>query len=149
MNRYLTFLNNYLGNERSRDRLYTALDLFEYPELIDTVKHKSGIYIIMSPSQKFIYPLGASPIIYIGTSNDLHRRLKEHIKYYGIAVEHWKDHTRWIYGRYNYIISYGGKVYYMLTQGRETNKALESKALEGFYDRFGALLAGNGAFSFR
>lgn len=149
MNRYLTFLNNYLGNERSRDRLYTALDLFEHTELIDTVKHKSGIYIIMSPSQKFIYPLGASPIIYIGTSNDLHRRLKEHIKYYGIAVEHWKDHTRWIYGRYNYIISYGGKVYYMLTQGRETNKALESKALEGFYDRFGALPVGNGAFSFR
>ena len=39
--------------------------------------------------------------------------------------------------------------YYMLTQGRETNKALESKALEGFYDKFGALPVGNGAFSFR
>ena len=149
MNRYLTFLNNYLGYERSRDRIYTALDLFEHQELIDKVKHKPGIYIIMSPTQKFIYPFGASPIIYIGTSNDLNRRLKEHIKYYGIAFEHMKDNTRWIYGRYNYIIKYGGKVYYMLTQGRETNKALESKALEGFYDKFGALPVGNGAFSFR
>ena len=149
MNRNLTFLNNYLGCERPKDRLYTALDLFEKPELIDTIQHKSGIYIIMSPTQKFIYPRSASPIIYIGTSNDLHRRLKEHIKYYGIAVEHWKDNTRWIYSRYNYIIAYGGRVYYMLTQGRETNKALESKALEGFYDKFGALPVGNGAFSFR
>ena len=43
----------------------------------------------------------------------------------------------------------GGRVYYMLTQGRETNNALESKALEGFYDKFGALPVGNGTFSFR
>ena len=149
MNRILTFLNNYLGYKRPQDRLYTALDLFEEPELIDTIQHKAGIYIIMSPTQEFVYPLGASPIIYIGTSNDLHRRLKEHIKYYKIAVEHWRDHSRWIYSRYNYIISYGGMVYYMLIQGRETNKALESKALEGFYDKFGALPVGNGAFSFR
>ena len=149
MNRNLTFLNNYLGYKRSQDRIYTALDLFEKPELIDTIQHKSGIYIIISPTQKFVYPLGSSPIIYIGTSNNLHRRLKEHIKYYQIAGEHWRDHSRWIYSRYNYIISYGGRVYYMLTQGRETNKALESKALEGFYDKFGALPVGNGAFTFR
>lgn len=149
MNRNLTFLNNYLGYKRPQDRIYTAVDLFEEPELIDTIQHKSGIYIIMSPTQKFVYPLGVSPIIYIGKSNDLHRRLKEHIKYYKIAKEHWKDHSRWIYSRYNYIISFGGKVYYMHTQGRETNKALESKALEGFYDKFGALPVGNGAFSFR
>ena len=149
MNRNLTFLNKYLGYKRSQDRIYTALDLFEKPELIDAIQHKSGIYIIMSPTQKFVYPLGTSPIIYIGTSNNLHRRLKEHIKYYQLAVEHWRDLSRWIYSRYNYIISYGGRVYYMHTQGRETNKALESRALEGFYDKFGALPVGNGAFSFR
>lgn len=149
MNRNLTFLNNYLGFKRPQDRLYTALDLFEKQKLLDTVQHKSGIYIIMSPTQKFVYPRGTSSIIYIGTSNDLHRRLKEHIKYYNIAVAHWKDRSRWIYSRYNYIIAYGGRVYYLLTQGRETNKALESKALEGFYDKFGALPVGNGAFSFR
>ena len=149
MNSNLTFLNNYLGFKRPQDRLYTALDLFEEQEQLDTIQHKSGIYIIMSPTQKFVYPRGTSSIIYIGKSNDLHRRLKEHIKYYNIAVAHWKDHSRWIYSRYNYIIAYGGRVYYLLTQGRETNKALESKALEGFYDKFGALPVGNGAFSFR
>ena len=149
MNSNLTFLNNYLGFKRPQDRLYTALDLFEEQEQLDTIQHKSGIYIIMSPTQKFVYPRGTSSIIYIGKSNDLHRRLKEHIKYYNIAVAHWKDHSRWIYSRYNYIYAYGGRVYYLLTQGRETNKALESKALEGFYDKFGALPVGNGAFSFR
>ena len=62
MNRNLTFLNSYIGCERPKDKMYTALDLFIKPELIETVQHKSGIYIIMSPTQKFIYPLGASPM---------------------------------------------------------------------------------------
>ena len=82
MNRNMTFLKSYIGCERPKDKMYTALDLFIKPELIETVQHKSGIYIIMSPTQKFIYPLGASPIIYIGTSNDLPLRLIENIKYY-------------------------------------------------------------------
>ena len=44
----------------------------------------------------------------------------------------------------------------MRITGRENEKALESKAMEGFYDKYGALPVGNGAlpvgngaFSFR
>ena len=33
--------------------------------------------------------------------------------------------------------------------GSETNKSLESKVIQDFYDKFGAIPVGNGAFSFR
>jgi hypothetical protein len=41
------------------------------------------------------------------------------------------------------------EILYMRITGRENEKALESKAMEGFYDKYGALPVGNGAFSFR
>lgn len=53
------------------------------------------------------------------------------------------------YSRYNYAAAFGTDIYYMRITGRENEKNLESKAFEGFYDKYGALPVGNGAFSFR
>jgi len=38
----------------------------------------AGVYIITSFKTRFIYPEGTSRIIYIGKSDNLKRRLKEH-----------------------------------------------------------------------
>ncbi len=56
----------------------------EINELIDAdlnlIPTKSGVYIIKSHEQEFVYPKGTSPIIYIGMSHDLRERLRIHQK---------------------------------------------------------------------
>ena len=56
----------------------------------------------------------------------------------------------WSYSRYNYMRMEGGtELYYLRIQGKENSKALESKVLENYYDKYKALPVGNGAFSYR
>ncbi len=43
-----------------------------------TIPEESGIYIFVSPKQRFTYPNGTSKVIYIGTSKNLRYRLKTH-----------------------------------------------------------------------
>lgn len=97
----------------------------------------------------FRYPKKDSPVFYIGTSNHLKRRLKSHLKLYKEAKDDFNSNKNWQYSRYNYAVAFGADVYYMRITGREKEKSLESKAIEGFYDKYGALPVGNGAFSFR
>lgn len=46
-------------------------DLFVLPS-------KAGVYIIVSFKTKFIYPTGQSKVIYIGKTDSIRRRSKEH-----------------------------------------------------------------------
>ena len=57
--------------------------------------------------------------------------------------------TEWTYSRYNYFEAFKADCYFMRVIGSETNKSLESKVIQDFYDKFGAIPVGNGAFSFR
>ena len=65
------------------------------------------------------------------------------------AKADFNKHSSWNYCRYNYAVAFDADIFYMRITGRENEKALESKAMEGFYDKYGALPVGNGAFSFR
>ncbi len=142
----LSFLHSFARKER-----FTFL-----PDVLETNQYehlplKRGIYIFVSKNQKFIYPGGESRVFYIGKSDDLRRRIREHSrKYQEVCNENKRDFlSRWQYGRYYYAKAFGCDSYYLLTVGVEESKALESRILECFYDRFKALPVGNGAFSFR
>lgn len=47
---------------------------------MEEIPTKSGVYIIVSWDKSFIYPKSTSPVIYIGMSSNLRRRLRDHIK---------------------------------------------------------------------
>ena len=149
MKQWMRFIKEYISLNRI-DNIVGPIPLFEQEEYMNDISDKAGVYFFISKSKRYIYPKGESPIIYIGTSNNLRRRLKEHLKSFHIAQQHINEKDIWVYSRYNFMRMSGGfEVYYLRVQGRETAKCLESKVLEDFYDRYGALPVGNGAFSFR
>lgn len=116
-------------------------------EDLTDVSTASGVYIIVSPQTRFVYPKGESRIIYIGKANSMRRRLKEHQANLRNAMAD-RDDERWRFDRYNYMKYHGAKVYYYLCKGHQETKNLESKMIRLFYDRYGAMPVGNGARSF-
>ena len=114
-----------------------------------------GIYIISSTDgTKYVYPNGKkSPIIYIGKSDDLYRRLKdEHFtkglkrllenKDFGIA-----DNIQ-IASRYQYMYYNGSHVDVFKCRGYQESKILESIFMNQFYQKYRAIPVGNGARSY-
>lgn len=148
MKRGFEFLKGHIEKNLDGELTYVGR-LFECEDLFDQVPTSRGIYIICSPTTKFQYPKGSSKIMYIGMSNNLRKRLKTHCKYYNKAKEDWNVCENWLCDRYNYMYAFKAEVYYIKTKGNEKEKYLESRALEGFYDRYYATPVGNGAKSFR
>lgn len=58
------------------------------------------------------------------------------------AKTDFNEHSSWKYSRYNYAVAFDADIYYMRITGRENEKPLESKAMEGFYDKYGAIPVG-------
>lgn len=148
MKRILHFLSSYINQEVIESKVHIIKDAFRTDVCFDDVPEKPGIYIMIAKESGFIYPYGKSAVFYIGTSKDLKKRLKTHLRLYNRAKNDYENHN-WHYSRYNYAIAFGADIYFMRITGRENEKDLESKAIEGFYDKYGALPVGNGAFSFR
>jgi len=124
-------------------------DIFDLDSFCD-VSDKSGVYIIVSQGQKFVYPNGESRVIYVGMSSCLSSRLRQHHRL-ALEIRNLKKADRkndWYYSRYQYISSYGAKIYYFTTRGLQNPKNMEEKIIGRFYDRYLSLPVGNGAFSF-
>ena len=151
MRRVLQFLTTYIAKGVLESKLNVISNAFRKDEMLhfDDVPAAPGVYIMVAKECKFIYPKKKSPVFYIGTSNNLNRRLKDHLRLYKLAQTDYKKNKMWNYSRYNYAVAFGADIYYMRITGRENEKSLESKAMEGFYDRYGAIPVGNGAFAFR
>ena len=149
MKRVLQFLTGYISKEVIESKVWFIENAFQSDDCFDDVPNKPGIYIMVAKKRSFVYPKKDSPVFYIGTSNQLKRRLKTHLKHYKTAKKAFNTNDSWQYSRYNYAIAFDADIYYMRITGREKEKFLESKAMEGFYDKYGALPVGNGAFSFR
>ena len=149
MKRELQFLTEYIGKSIVESKVWLIKDAFQFDECFDDVPNEPGIYIMVAHKREFVYPKKDSPVFYIGTSKHLKSRLKTHLRRYKDAKTDFNKHTSWNYSRYNYAVAFDTDIYYMRITGRENEKALESKAMEGFYDKYGALPVGNGAFSFR
>ena len=148
MKREIGFLTGYISECILESKLNKIENPFIDVRMLDEVPNAAGIYIMFARNTDFVYPKRKSRVIYIGTSNNLQRRLKTHLRNYIVANEDFNTHAHWNYSRYNYIVAFGCDIYYMRITGRESEKELERKALEGFYDKYGALPVGNGAFSF-
>lgn len=148
MKREIGFLTGYISECILESKLNKIENPFIDVRKLDEVPNAAGIYIMFARNTDFVYPKRKSRVIYIGTSNNLQRRLKTHLRNYIVANEDFNTHAHWNYSRYNYIVAFGCDIYYMRITGRESEKELERKALEGFYDKYGALPVGNGAFSF-
>lgn len=149
MERILQFLKKHINENIIELKTWIITDAFKSDYNFDEVPSEPGIYIMVSKTEKFIYPKKKSKVFYIGTSNNLKRRLNDHLRYYKKAKEDYHKHATWQYSRYNYSIAFGTDIYYMRITGRENYKSLESKAMESFYDTYGALPVGNGAISYR
>ena len=149
MKRLLQFLTGYINQSIIESKVWLLEDVFHSDDCFDDVPNEPGIYIMVAKKREFVYPKKDSPVFYIGTSKNLKSRLKTHFRRYKEAKADFSKHTSWNYSRYNYAVAFDADIYYMRITGRENEKALESKAMEGFYDKYGALPVGNGAFSFR
>ena len=149
MKRELQFLAGYIDKGIIESKVWPIKGAFQSDGCFDGVPNEPGIYIMVAQKREFVYPKKDSPVFYIGTSKHLRSRLKTHFRRYRDAKTDFNKHTSWNYSRYNYAVAFDADIYYMRITGRENEKALESKAMEGFYDKYGALPVGNGAFSFR
>ena len=137
MKRELQFLAGYIDKGIIESKVWPIKDAFQSDDCM------------VARKREFVYPKKDSSVFYIGTSKHLRTRLKTHLRRYKEAKTDFNKHTSWNYSRYNYAVAFDADIYYMRITGRENEKALESKAMEGFYDKYGALPVGNGAFSFR
>ena len=113
-----------------------------------------GIYIISSTDgTKYTYPNGKkSPIIYIGKSDNLLRRLKDH---YACSLKLLLNDRDWgiednlqLLSRYQYMYYNGSHVDVFVCRGKQESKDLESIFLNQFYKKYRALPVGNGARSY-
>lgn len=137
----------FLGYYKDR---YKYIESITDQEALLEVPETEGVYVISSNKQRFIYPNGESPIIYIGKSVNLRKRLLEHRTLCNKLFDLKKADlpNEWHYSRYQYIRKFGGRVFYYTRRGTQDGKDLECDIIGRFYSRFHALPVGNGAFSF-
>ena len=125
---------------------------YEIPDFtnmdVSDIEEKPGVYIIVSREQYFTYPEGQSKVMYIGESKNLKQRLSQHYRHYNDVCSE-RYHPLYYPPRYNYIKSFGAKVYCFYTSGTQKSKNLESTLIEAFARRYGALPVANGARSFK
>ena len=132
-----------------------SFNLLKNKEKLDELEDFAGVYIIEAADHtKFSCPLGNSSIIYIGKSDHIKRRLKEHLSRllflekdedYGI----YDDNQGWLSSRYQFMHYCGAKVYVYKCLGKQDAKNLEAELLWHYYVKYRSLPIGNGAKSYR
>ena len=150
------YLRAFLPDYRPRRGTDASFDLrdFQDEDFICPVKRTdTGVYII-SGDIDYIYPNGKkSPIIYIGKSDELLRRLKdEHytkgLKRLLVDPDWGIKYNRQLPSRYQYMYYNGSHVDVFKCTGIQESKNLESIILNQFYQKYRAIPVGNGARSF-
>lgn len=142
-------ISTFLKSFRTKPDGYIG-DIFNYEE-VKSIPDKKGVYVLVSKTQRFIYPNGNSKIIYIGKANSLLKRLKTHYRH-SIELRNSSNNSKnsqWFYSRYQYIDKFDCQVYWYTTRGQQDPKDLESIIIEHFYNKYLSLPIGNGAFSFK
>jgi hypothetical protein len=128
-----------------------VIKYFSEIESLDySLTNVSGIYIIFSREQEFVYPNGQSRVIYIGKSDNLRKRIGVHFNAYNRIKSMTKAEKigYWTEYRYFYMDKFDAGIAWFTTRGTQTSKQLETNIMEFFYDRYLSLPVGNGAFSY-
>lgn len=153
MKRELCFLksSNYSPPFREKRGPDKEIDFFD-DSSFEKIKNTPGVYIIVSSDgTRFIYPKGKNSVIYIGKSEHLVQRLKKHLANLRLVIECDEDllcKRQQVNQRYQYMKSFGAKVYIYYCRRTQDAKCLESYIMHRFYESFRALPIGNGARSF-
>ena len=114
-----------------------------------------GVYVISATDgTKYTYPNGKkSPIIYIGKSDDLLRRIKH--EHYTKGLKRLLNNPDWgiennyqLASRYQYMFYNGSHVDVFKCRGKQESKEMESVFLNQFYQKYRALPVGNAARSY-
>ena len=120
---------------------------------VDTIGH-AGVYVIeTTDGTRFNYPKGKSKVIYIGMSDDLRVRLRDHRRelnelWKNIDYGIYNESEPWPSNRYQYMRYHGAKVFYYKCRGEQDAKNLESRVMWAFYTKYRALPVGNAAKSY-
>ena len=150
------YLKTFIPDFRPKSKPDASFDLrdFENKDFICPIeKGTEGVYVITG-SANYIYPGGkTSPIIYIGESTDLLRRLRDehYTKNLKLLLEdpdYGISRNIQIASRYQYMYYDGSHVDVFRCRGNQDSKNLESFILNQFYQYYRAIPVGNGARSF-
>lgn len=130
------------------DMVFDLMDI----DALEEVPEVPGVYIIVAADNtKFQYPLGKSPVMYIGMSKNLYTRLNNHAKNtkkIAAELDNYKRMNCQCNPRYHYFREFGAKVYVFTRRGQQNSKCQESIYIGKFYEKYLALPVSNGARSF-
>lgn len=160
MKRVPKYIKKFMGMDfRSVEGMDASFELSDFinPDFDCGVENRPGCYIISSPDREIEYANGKkSPILYIGCSDKLYRRLHdEHYnKHYRLLKENkdWGIHKNYVImmsDKYQYMLYYGCHVDVFYCKGVQIAKNFESTLLANFYDTYRCTPVGNAARSFR
>lgn len=128
---------------------------FANPEFDCGVLDKKGCYVISSTNRVFEYAKGKSPVLYIGKSDQLYRRLHDehYIKHLKVLLENpdYGLNTNKIIqmsDKYQYMLYCGAIVDVFYCKGTQSAKEFESLIIGSFYNKYRCMPVGNGARSF-
>ena len=108
----------------------------------DEVQDAPGVYVLLTgDGTLFQYPVGRSPVLYIGQSVNLRRRLGDHSEWAKQAKSNRRREL--YYPRYEYAERFGVKFVYLCTRGRVAAKKLEKILLARFTNKFRGWPVGN------
>jgi hypothetical protein len=99
----------------------------------EEIPDEPGVYVLFS-DQSFPYPIGRSPVFYIGQSDDLRFRLLTHVK---LALEARDDRKLTLYyPRYEYAARYGRWYAWARTWQGLSPEVMEARAMARFAARY-------------
>lgn len=152
------YIKSFLPDFRPLKGSDASFDLLDFQEKgfdCGIKRHDIGVYVISATGGiKYTYPNGGkSPIIYIGMSDDLLRRLKD--EHYTKGLKRLLDNPKWgiddnyqLPSKYQYMYYNGSHVDVFKCRGKQESKEMESLFLNQFYQKYRALPVGNGARSY-
>ncbi len=152
------YIKSFLPDYRTCSGLDASFDLMDFndEDFVSPIKRgDTGVYIISATDgTKYTYPNGQkSPVIYIGKSDDLLRRLKDEHFTKGLKRllqdrDFGIDENIQLPSRYQYMYYNGSHVDVFKRRGKQESKILESIILNSFYQKYRALPVGNAAHSY-
>ncbi len=102
-----------------------------------------GVYVLITRGDiHFHYPLGKSPVFYIGQSKNLRSRLYSHLKLAKEARDNRKEYLYW--PRYEFTAVYAGRYCFIQTWQGMTARALEEEVLARFARKYHSFPIANG-----
>lgn len=126
---------------------YEPSDMKDFWKMKDhEIPTSPGVYMLVARGNShFHYPIGKSPIYYIGQSKNLRSRLLTHLRHATEARDNRKEALYW--PRYEFAAVYAGRYCFIRTWQGLTPKGLEEEVLASFAKKYRCFPIANGSGS--